>query len=169
MAYIPFISAPYRKPYSPLFLFFVRLMFRLYPPFLGSGIKVTYIDPKLREIRVRMKSSFLNRNYHGTFFGGSLYAMCDPFLLYMLTKRLGPEFIVWDIESKITFKKADNGIAIVSFKIADEEFETLRHQTLNSRKIEPTFTIKIKNEKDEILAIVEKKLYLRKKPARMLA
>ena len=38
----------------------------------------------------------LNRNYVGTHFGGSLFAMTDPFYMLMMMRNLGPDYIVWD-------------------------------------------------------------------------
>jgi Domain of unknown function (DUF4442) len=52
----------------------------LWPPFLGMGIRVTRMQPDRKAIDVEMKLRFWNRNFVGTHFGGSLYAMTDPFI-----------------------------------------------------------------------------------------
>src|SRR5690242_3493320 len=59
----------------------------LYPPFLGAGIHVRRISEDFRTIDVEMPLRFWNRNYVGTHFGGSLYAMCDPFFMVMLIEK----------------------------------------------------------------------------------
>lgn len=53
-------------------------LFSIYPPFLGAGIRVK-ISKDVKTVDVVMKLTFWNRNYVKTHFGGSLYAMCDPF------------------------------------------------------------------------------------------
>jgi hypothetical protein len=50
----------------------------LWPPFRGAGIRVTHVSADYREVDVALKLGLLNRNYFGTQFGGSLYAMTDP-------------------------------------------------------------------------------------------
>ena len=55
-----------------------------YPPFLGAGIHSERIDDLT--MRVEMKLTALNQNIFGTHFGGSLYAMCDPWFALILQK-----------------------------------------------------------------------------------
>lgn len=82
-----------------------RAALRLYPPYLGAGIRVEEIAPDLRRVVVAMPLTRLNRNYVGTHFGGSLFAMTDPFYMLMLIQNLGPRYVVWDKRSSIRFRK----------------------------------------------------------------
>jgi hypothetical protein len=66
----------------------------LWPPFRGAGVRVRHIAPDWREAHVELKFGLLNRNYVGTHFGGSLYAMTDPFYMLMLIHLLGPDYVV---------------------------------------------------------------------------
>lgn len=81
----------------------LRFAMNLYPPFLGAGIRVRHIAGDFREVRVRMGLNRLNRNYVGTQFGGSLYAMTDPFFMLMLMENLGRDYVVWDKAANIEF------------------------------------------------------------------
>jgi len=99
----------------------LKLGLNLYPPYLGTGIHVAEIAPDLRSLRVVMHLRFYNRNYVGTHFGGSLYAMCDPFFMLMVINNLGPRQLrssrpcgalrreaaqfVWDKEARIRVDK----------------------------------------------------------------
>ena len=67
----------------------MRWLFNAYPPYLMTGIVVREISPDWRRVRVDMALHWYNRNYFGTHFGGSLYAMTDPFLAIMLVRNLG--------------------------------------------------------------------------------
>lgn len=51
----------------------------LWPPFLLAGIHVTKVSRDFRDIDVELRMRPWNRNYVGTHFGGSLFAMTDPF------------------------------------------------------------------------------------------
>lgn len=142
-------------------------LFNVWPPFLGAGIKIRRISADIREIDVEMKLNFLNRNYVGTHFGGSLYAMVDPFYMLILLENLGKEYIVWDKAATIRFKKPGKGTVKASFRISEEELREIRHQADTMPKTEPTFTVNILNEDNEIVAEVEKTLYVKKKSKEM--
>jgi hypothetical protein len=81
---------------------FKRLI-NLYPPYWGTGIRVTRLAGDYSHLRVEMPLRFYNRNYVGTHFGGSLYAMVDPFYMLMLIQILGPDYLVWDRSAGIDF------------------------------------------------------------------
>ena len=55
-----------------------------FPPYWGTGIRVQEVAADFSRIVVTMRATALNRNAFGTHFGGSLYAMCDPFYCLML-------------------------------------------------------------------------------------
>ncbi|MBI3536769.1 MAG: DUF4442 domain-containing protein, partial [Chloroflexi bacterium] len=67
---------------------FILRHLNLYPPFVGAGIR-SKISRDHRRIEVWMKLRWYNLNAVGTHFGGSLYAMCDPWFMLILIKALG--------------------------------------------------------------------------------
>ena len=140
-----------------------RWLINLYPPFLGAGIRITRLQPDWKAIDVEMKLRFWNRNYVGTHFGGSLYAMTDPFYMLMLIENLGPDYIVWDKSACIRFRKPGTGRVVASFHLTDPQIEDLRAQLKISGKIEPTFTVEVKDEVGTVIAEVDKVLHIRKK------
>jgi hypothetical protein len=77
----------------------------LWTPFLGAGIRVTRLQPDWKAVDVEMKLRFWNSNYVGTHFGGSLYAMTDPFYMLMLIENLGHDYIVWDKSASVRFRQ----------------------------------------------------------------
>jgi acyl-coenzyme A thioesterase PaaI-like protein len=135
----------------------------LWPPFLGAGIKVRHLSPDLTSVHVEMKLRFWNRNYVGTHFGGSLFAMTDPFLMLMLLENLGPDYMVWDKSATIHFRKPAKGTVHVYFNIQQEEIEQIRLLATTERKVEPQFQVQIQDGEGNEIAIVEKTLYVRKK------
>lgn len=137
-----------------------------YPPYLLSGISVVDYDEDLTRITSQLKSSFWNRNYVGTHFGGSLYAMCDPFYMFILLKHLGKDHIIWDRAAEISFEKAITGPVRATFSISPEELSNLREQALQNFKVEPLFNTAVVDEKGEVVARVMKKLYIRRKDAK---
>ena len=132
-----------------------------YPPLLGAGIRANRIDA--HTIRVEMKLTPLNRNIVGTHFGGSLYAMCDPWFMLILMRLLGRDYIVWDKSASIKFVRPGRGKVTALFCIPPEQVDALRAQADRETKIEPTFGVDVVDEQNQVVAHVDKLLYVRKK------
>ena len=144
-------------------IFGYKMAVNLYPPFFAAGISISQADSDFKFIEVEMKMSWFNRNYVGTHFGGSLYAMCDPFYMFMLIYRLGSDYIIWDKSATIDFLKPGDGTVKAIFAISDEEIDSIRHFVKENRKMDKEFHTFIYNQKNERIAKVKKILYIRKK------
>ena len=138
---------------------------RYYPPYLGAGVRVTHISHDFRTVNVEMPLRFYNKNYVGTHFGGSLYAMCDPFYMLMLMNILGPGYIVWDKAATIRFKRPGKGLVKATFNIPEEKLAEIRAAADSQPKVEPEFHVTVTDEKGDVVAEIDKLLYVRKKSA----
>jgi acyl-coenzyme A thioesterase PaaI-like protein len=141
---------------------FFRLM-SLYPPFLGAGIRIVHVASDLSSLEVRMKLTFWNRNYLGTQFGGSLYSLTDPFYMLLLLEALGPGYVVWDKEAVIRFKRPGRGTVRARFDLPPERVAEIRAVADAQYKTEPRFLVQVLAESGEVVAEVEKLLYVRRK------
>lgn len=142
----------------------LRLLMNLWPPFIGAGIHVERLAPNYREAVVRMRLGLLNRNYMGTHFGGSLFAMTDPFFALLVMHNLGRDYVVWDKASSIDYKLPGRGTVRARFRITAEQVEDIRQATAGGQKYEPTFAVDVVNRQGEVVATVEKTIYVRRKP-----
>jgi uncharacterized protein DUF4442 len=138
----------------------------MYPPYLGAAVRVTRISDDFRNVEVEMPLRFYNRNYVGTHFGGSLYSMCDPFYMLMLINILGPEYIVWDKAATIRFKKPGKGVMKATFQLTEEQIAEIRAAAEFQPKVEPQFQVVIKDAEGNVVAEIDKLLYVRKKPVK---
>ena len=102
-----------------------------YPPLLGAGIHVLHRESDAYTIKVKMPLTKLNFNAVGTHFGGSLYAMCDPFFMLILMQHLGHDYIVWDKAASIQFLKPGRGIVTATFHISPQHISCRRASTNN--------------------------------------
>jgi acyl-coenzyme A thioesterase PaaI-like protein len=141
----------------------LRRSINLYPPYLGAGVRVTHIADDFRRVEVEMPLRFYNRNYFGTHFGGSLYSMCDPFYVLMLANILGPDYIVWDKAANIRFKKPGRGVMKATFELTGEKIAEIRVAAETQAKVEPLFHVLVKDEEGNVVAEVDKLLYIKKK------
>ena len=141
----------------------LKIGLNLYPPYLGAGVKITYIREDWRELRVSMSLRWFNRNAVGTHFGGSLYSMVDPHLMLLIIQLLGKEYWVWDKSAEIEFIKASKQKVTSIIKIKDSDLEELRRHTDDGEKYLKEFKIEIKDEKDDLVAKIRKIIYVRRK------
>ena len=89
--------------------------------------------------------------------------MCDPFFMLILLEHMGRDYIVWDKAASIQFLKPGRGTVIATFHISPEQIAELRAQADREGKIEPLFNVDVTDEQGEVVAKVEKRLYVRKK------
>jgi len=141
---------------------YLTKVMNFYPPYLGAGIKIKASEDETI-FDVSMKLTFFNKNYVGTHFGGSLYSMCDPFYMIIMLKKLGNEYIVWDKSGSIEFKKPGKGQVFARFEISQAEVDDAIKQVHANGKYEPEFQVDITNKAGEVIAIVNKKLWIKKK------
>jgi len=145
-------------------IFWMRLRERLinfYPPLLGAGIRSRTIDE--RTIRVEMKLTPFNKNIVGVHFGGSLYAMCDPWFMLILMRVLGKDYIVWDKAASIKFIKPGRSAVSATFHIPQERVDEIIQATKSGEKYEPTFTVDVLDKEGQLVARVEKLIYVKRK------
>lgn len=134
----------------------------LWPPFLGAGIRVKRISRDFTEVDVEMKLRIWNRNYVGVHFGGSLYAMTDPFYMLMMMENLGRGYIVWDKAATVRFKRPGRGRVRAEFRITRDQIESIRDQADREAKVEPVFHVRVFDAEGTLVAEVEKTLYVRR-------
>lgn len=142
---------------------FLEKMINFYGPFVGAGVKLNHMSKDFREAKVSMKLTFYNRNYMGTQFGGSLYAMVDPWYMLMLIKNLGRDYIVWDKAATINFRKPGKGTVHAEFKLTDEHIDEIKRRLETETKMDYIFKVEIKDDAGKLIADVDKVLYIRKK------
>lgn len=140
----------------------LRRWINFWPPFLGMGIHVVHIASDMKAVDVEMKLHWWNANYVGTHFGGSLFAMTDPFYMLMLLANLGHDYIVWDKAATIRYRKPGKGIVRAEFRLTDARLDDIRVKLRTLPKYEPTLTVEVKDEQGNVIAEVEKLLHVRR-------
>ncbi len=136
----------------------LRLM-NFWPPLLGAGIRVVRMDEQMREIDVEMRMRRWNRNYVGAHFGGSLFAMTDPFYMMMLMENLGQGFVVWDKAASIRFRRPGRGHVRAEFRLSAERIAEIREAVEREGRVDASFVVKVTGDEGEVVAEVERVLF----------
>ena len=141
----------------------LRHIMNLWPPFLCAGIRVLEISDDWRHARVTLRRRWYNRNYVGTHFGGSLFAMTDPFWMVLTLNCLGDEYIVWDKAAEIEFVAPGKDDVFAEFKIDESLLDEIRSATAGGEKYLRWCETSVATVQGEVIARVRKQLYVRRK------
>lgn len=90
--------------------------------------------------------------------------MTDPFFMLLVMKNLGPEYIVWDKSAAITFKRPGKGMVTARFRLPQERLDEAMRQTQNGARYCPVLAVDVVDRAGDVVARVEKELYIRRKP-----
>lgn len=142
----------------------VRRALNCWPPFWGAGIRIESISDDFRQVKVRLKLRWWNKNANRSQYGGSIFSLTDPVYSLMLMGILGEQYYVWDKEASINFIKPGHTDLFADFEISQSQLDSILTATVSGDKCFPEFIIHVKNASGEVVSEVQRKLYVRKKP-----
>ncbi len=148
---------------------FFRLIMNLWPPLLFAGIRIKHLSTDFKTARVQLTLRPWNRNAVGTHFGGSLFAMTDPFYMLMILMQLGDDYVVWDKAADIDFIKPGKGKVFADFSINQNLIDEIIANTAQGQKYLPQIPVYVKDEQGDIVAKLNRTLYIRKKKPKVIA
>jgi acyl-coenzyme A thioesterase PaaI-like protein len=143
----------------------LRRGMNLWPPFLFAGISVRHIAEDFCAVDVELRERFYNRNYVGCHFGGSLFAMTDPFWMMMVMRNLDRSYTVWDKSAEIEFLRPGRGTVTARFRLTADLLDEIRANTVeDGSKYLRRFQVDITDAREQNVARVYKTLHIRRKP-----
>ncbi|USD41886.1 DUF4442 domain-containing protein [Vibrio sp. SCSIO 43135] len=142
----------------------VKFALNVWPPFWGAGIRILSISDDFREVRMKLKLRWWNKNANRTQYGGSIFSLTDPVYSLMLMGILGEQYYVWDKEASINFIKPGQSDLFAEFQVSQQQLEEILSITASGEKCFPEFIIYVKDAQGNVVSEVQRKLYVRKKP-----
>ena len=131
----------------------LRWKFNFFPPYRGSGARITYIDETLREVRLRLPLNRRTRNLNGTIYGGSIYSAVDPIHAVMLAQVLGPaDYVAWTKEAHIRFRRQGRTALTARFVLEESEVEAVKADLTRVGKAERTYPVELFDEAGHVCA-----------------
>jgi hypothetical protein len=89
--------------------------------------------------------------------------IADDFLTAHVINILGPDYIVWDKSAAIRFKRPGKGTVKAVFEIPAERVAEIKAAADSMGKVEPQFQVLVMDEEGQIVAEIDKLLYVRRK------
>lgn len=100
----------------------------LYPPLLGSGIRIRHVAPDWSRGELSMHVAPWTANTNGTAFGGALFAATDVLYGALLSGRLGGGYQVWTKSATIDFRAPGRGRLRCVVEVPAAEADAIREQ-----------------------------------------
>lgn len=142
-----------------------RRVLSLYPPLLFQRISVRRFGPGFRTAEVRIAKSLFNRNYNRTIFGGTLFSAVDPiyvFMYWQIFARKGYRIQGWLKSASIDYKKPGDTTLTIQFALSESDIGEAERQLNEVGKFVKKHGIEIRNTRDELCAVAETEIYIRK-------
>jgi len=134
-----------------------------WPPMLWTGISLKSVNKDLTRFDVVLKMHWYNKNLVGIHYGGSLYSMCDPWYMFILTANLGRKYAVLDKGATIRYKKPGRGTVKCRFELTKEQIAEIKQEIDTIGKKDYTFLCEVTDSEGEVVTEVEKVVYVRRK------
>ncbi|PWK79311.1 uncharacterized protein DUF4442 [Mucilaginibacter oryzae] len=142
----------------------LKWVMRLYPPLLFQRIWVVKFLSGYQGVDVRIRKSFLNKNYNNSIFGGTLFCAADPFyplLFHQLLTRKGYKLIVWSKSATIQYLKPATTNLHFSIRLNDSDIEQAEQVLNTAGKFISSFPIDIYDKDGEICVSLMNEVYVR--------
>lgn len=131
-----------------------------YPMYFGTGGRVRYIAADWLEVRLTLGLNPFTRNYVGTIFGGSMFAASDPFLMLMLHRVMGPDYVVWDKAARIRFRRPGRGRLTMTLRVDEALLGDVRATVAGEHKWTQWLPLTWVDAEGEVACAIERELYV---------
>ncbi|WP_374339285.1 DUF4442 domain-containing protein [Leeia sp.] len=138
----------------------MKLGFNWFPAIRRTGGRITHVSPDVRHVRVTLPLNWRTRNINGTLFGGSMFAITDPIYMSLLYFNLGNDYVVWDKEGSIRFKRPGKRTLYADFRLDDAELAAVREALTQKPEIDRHYRVPLVDAEGQVYAEIERVLYI---------
>ncbi|GAA3587865.1 DUF4442 domain-containing protein [Flavivirga amylovorans] len=130
------------------------------PMYRRTTGKIIKVSNDLLYVKIAIRLSMKNRNYVGSIFGGSLFSATDPIYMIQLMNILGDNYIVWDKDATIKYKRPAKENVYAEFSFSSQEIENIKNQVAENGELDLVKTTNLVNNEHIVFAEVIKTIYV---------
>lgn len=135
----------------------------LYPPLLGSGIRIRHIAPDWTRGELTMRVAPWTANPNGTAFGGALFAATDVLYGALLSGQLGGGYQVWTKSAQIDFHRPGRGRLTCGVEVPATEADTIREQLTVERSTSVVHTALVRDSRGATVVEARHTMFIRRR------
>ncbi len=125
------------------------------PMYRRSTGKIIEVSEDLLYVKVEIPLSIKNKNYVGAIFGGSLFSATDPIYMIQLLNILKDDYVVWDKEATIKYKRPARETVFTK-----NDIENIKNEVSKSGEFNLIKTPNIVNKDGVVIAELSKTIYV---------
>lgn len=142
----------------------IKRVLNLFPPLLFNRIAIQEISEDFMQLQVRVKYSWMNKNFHRTIFGGTIFSAVDPYFPTMYwhifsRKKLPME--VWLKSAEIKYKRPATSDLHLHFKLEEEDIQNAIKGLRKNGKHEVWHSVEAIDKYGTVCAEAKTLVYLR--------
>mgnify|MGYP003389366913 FL=1 len=144
--------------------FLLKFVLNIFPPLLFNRIVLKEISNDFLEMKVIVRRTLFNMNFHKTIFGGSIFSACDPYfptMYYHIFANKNRKLIIWLKSAEIQYLKPADSSLKLHFQITEEDVMEVERNLNEKGKYEIWHTVDAINKKGVICARAKMLVYLR--------
>lgn len=133
------------------------------PMYRRSTGKVVEVSEDLFYVKIKIPISYKNRNFVGSIFGGSLFSATDPLYMIQLMNILGEDYVVWDKDATIKYKRPAKETVYCEFTFSEREITAIKKEVKEKGELSVIKSTNITNKDNTTIAEVSKTIYVANK------
>ena len=142
----------------------LRFVLNIFPPLLFNRIVLKEISDDFMQMKVVIRRTLFNINFHKTIFGGTIFSACDPYfptMYYHIFAKKNRKLIIWLKSSEIQYLRPADTSLKLHFKITDSNINLAEKILDEKGKFEIWHEVEAISKKGVICAKAKMLIYLR--------
>ena len=142
----------------------LQFILNIFPPLFFNRIILKKVSEDYTYMKVKIRRSILNINFHKTIFGGSIFSACDPYfptMYYNIFEQKNRKLEIWLKSANIKYKRPATTHLFLEFKILGDDIQTAESELNINGKYEKWHKVEAINTKGIVCAEAEMLVYLR--------
>lgn len=142
----------------------LKYFLNLFPPLFFNRIAIQEISEDFMHMRVRVRHSWMNKNFHRTIFGGTIFSAVDPYfptLYWHVFSRKGLPMEVWLKSAEIHYRRPANSDLELNFQLTEADIQAAIKGLQKNGKHEVWHSVQAIDENGTICAESKVLVYLR--------
>jgi len=95
-----------------------------------------------------------------------MYGAVDPIYMVMLIQLLGPEYVVWDKDATVHFKRPGRSTLYACLMLEAQEIDAIKVELTQCSSLERTYQVNLIDSEGMIRASITKTIFIRRKEVR---
>ena len=142
----------------------LQFILNIFPPLFFNRIILKKVSEDYTYMKVKIRRSILNINFHKTIFGGTIFSAFDPFfptMYYNIFAKKNRKLEIWLKSANIKYKRPATTHLFLEFKISKEDIQLVEQELNNKGKYEKWHKVEAINKNGIVCAEAEMLIYLR--------